>query len=259
MPTERVEIPAAEGRRLPGRLETPDEGAPRAWAVFAHCFSCGKDGLAAVRVSRALARRGVGVLRFDFAGIGGEDGEFGADDFSNDVEDLVCAARWLESQGRPVELMVGHSLGGAAALLAAPQIPELRALATIAAPADAAHVIEQFDHAVPEIERRGLAQVTLSGRPFTVTRGFLDDLRSHAEARASARLRCGFLVMHAPEDETVSIDNARTLFEAAKHPKSFVSLEGADHLLSRREDADYAAGVICAWAERYLSPPAARG
>lgn len=253
MPTERTAIPGAGGRTLAGRLEVPN-GAVRAWAVFAHCFTCGKDGLAAVRVSRALARRGVGVLRFDFAGIGGADGDFDAGDFSNDVADLVCAARWLEAQGRPVELLVGHSLGGAAALLAAAEIPELRALATIASPADAAHVIEHFVEAVPEIERTGRADVTLSGRRFTVTREFLHDLQRHEESRAAAALRCGYLVMHAPGDETVGVENARLLFEAARHPKSFVALEGADHLLSHKADADYAAGVICAWAERYLSP-----
>lgn len=253
MSTERLTFPAAGGRTLAARLEVPS-GTVRAWAVFAHCFTCGKDGLAAVRVSRALARRGVGVLRFDFAGIGGADGGFDGDDFSNDVADLVCAARWLEAQGRPVELLVGHSLGGAAALLAAAEMPDLRALATIASPADAAHVLEHFGDALPEIERTGRADVTLSGRRFTVTREFLADLQRHEESRAASALTCGYLVMHAPGDETVDIDNARLLFEAARHPKSFVSLDGADHLLSRKADADYAAGVICAWAERYLSP-----
>lgn len=251
MPTETVKVGGAGGRRLDGRLERPT-GDVRGWALFAHCFSCGKEGLAAIRVSRALAARGIGVLRFDFAGIGGADSHFDEGEFSADVADLTAAAALMGAQGRPIGLMVGHSLGGAAALLAAASIDSLKALATIGAPADAAHVIRQFGEEAAEIEAKGSARVTLAGRPFTVTRGFLEDLRRHAEQRAAGTLKCGLLVMHSPQDETVGIEEARGIYDAAKHPKSFVALPGADHLLTREADADYAAGVIAAWAERYL-------
>lgn len=220
--------------------------------MFAHCFSCGKDGLAATRVARALAAAGIATLRFDFAGIGGSEGDFGDDGISGDVEDIRLAAAFMAGLGRPPRLLVGHSLGGAAILAAASSLAEVRAVATIGAPIDAAHVVEQFAGAVAAIEDRGDAPITLAGRTFSVTRRFLEDVRAHDQEARLKTLRCALLILHAPTDEVVGIDNAGAIFAAARHPKSFVALDGADHLLTRPGDAAYAAAVIAAWAEPYL-------
>jgi len=259
MPTERLSFPGHARHPLDARLEVP-AGTPRAHALFAHCFTCGKDSLAAARVSRALAERGVATLRFDFTGLGESEGAFGNTGFSGDVEDLRLAAAFMIEGGRAPELLVGHSLGGAAALAAAASIPSVRAVATIGAPLEAAHVMERFSAAVAEIESDGDAVIDIGGQPFTLTRRFLDDVRAHDQAGRLKALRCGLLVMHSPADAVVDIAEAGAIFAAARHPKSFVSLADADHLLSDPEDAAYAAGVIAAWAERYLSgaPSAAR-
>jgi putative redox protein len=241
-------------RRLSGRLEAP-ETTPRGWAIFAHCFTCGKDSLAASRVSRALSRSGIGVLRFDFAGSGENSVPLGDGGFAGDVNDLVAAAVAMAEAGMPASLLVGHSLGGSAALCAATKLPQIRAVATIAAPADVSHVLTQFDPS--ELERvmtEGKAEVRLSGRPFVVTRGFIEEIGTHRIEEHVTELRRPLLVMHAPRDEVVGIEHASRIFLAARHPKSFVSLDTADHLLTSSEDANYAAQLIGAWVMRYLPP-----
>ena len=242
------------GRRLSGRLEAP-EATPRGWAIFAHCFTCGKDSLAASRVARALSRAGIGVLRFDFAGVGKSPGVLGDGGFAADVDDVVAACEAMSAAGMQPALMVGHSLGGAAALSAATRLPAIRAVATIATPADVSHVLTQFDPA--ELERvmqDGQAEVQLSGREFVVTRRFIEEIGTTNVEEHAAQLHRPLLVMHAPRDELVGIEHASRIFLAAKHPKSFISLDTADHLLTNADDANYAAQMIGAWVTRYLPP-----
>lgn len=256
MRSKRFDFPGGQGHRLAARLDLPD-GAPRAHALFAHCFTCGKDIRAAGRLAAALAAEGIATLRFDFTGLGGSDGEFANTGFASNVEDLVAAADHLRGTGRPPAILIGHSLGGAAVLAAAARIPEVRAVATIGAPFEVEHVLHQFAAHVPEVEARGEAQVDLAGRPFTIRRGFVEDVRSQAQGPRIAALDRALLVMHAPLDSVVGIDNARQIFQAARHPKSFVALEGADHLLSGPGDAAYAAKVLAAWASRFVAAPEA--
>jgi putative redox protein len=257
MASERFDFPNAQGERLAAVLDRPD-GAPRAYALFAHCFTCGKDVLAAKRMAERLTACGVAVLRFDFTGLGASEGEFANTTFSSNVADLVAAADHLRRAHRAPALLIGHSLGGAAVLAAAAEIPEARAVVTIAAPADPHHVIGLFKERLEEIRERGEVEVTLAGRPFRVRREFLDDVAEQRLLERVAQLRKALLVLHAPTDQIVGIENASRIFTAAKHPKSFVSLADADHLLSRRSDAAYVANVIAAWAERYLdATPAA--
>lgn len=256
MPSTRVDFPGSQGHALAGRLDTPD-GMPRAWALFAHCFTCSKDTKAAAYIARALADAGFGVLRFDFTGLGGSGGDFSNTHFSSNVDDLVAAADWLREHHGPPALLVGHSLGGTAVLAAAERIADALAVATVGAPCDPAHVTHQFGSDLSVIERDGQALVKLAGREFTIRQSFIDDVSGQPQAARIRALRRPLLVLHAPGDAVVKIDNARHLFEAALHPKSFVSLDGADHLLTRAADAQYAAGVIAAWAARYL--PTASG
>lgn len=255
MPNQRVEFPGSQGHSLAGRLDTP-EGAVRAWAVFAHCFTCSKDTKAAAYVAQELAREGYGVLRFDFTGLGGSGGDFANTNFSSNVDDLVAAADWLRRHHGPPTLLIGHSLGGAAVLAAAERVPDARAVATLGAPFDPAHVTHQFGAGLQVIEAEGQARVQLGGRPFTIRRSFIDDVNGQAQAQRIRALRRPLLVMHAPGDSVVEMDNARRIFEAALHPKSFVALDGADHLLTRADDAHFAARVMAAWASRYLPSPA---
>jgi uncharacterized OsmC-like protein/alpha-beta hydrolase superfamily lysophospholipase len=240
------------GYRLSGVLEAP-VATVRGWAIFAHCFTCGKDSLAAARIARGLARAGIGVLRFDFAGVGASGGDFAASTFAADAGDLLAAGEAMVGAGMTPELLVGHSLGGSAALVAAGAMPTVRAVATLAAPADVAHVLHHFDaDSLARIRTRGEAEVRLGERDFIVRQSFIDDLSRHDLKDAVADLHRAFLILHAPTDETVGIDNATTLFLAAKHPKSFISLDTADHLLTRPRDAEYAADAIAAWASRYI-------
>lgn len=240
------------GDQLAARLDLPD-GDPLAFALFAHCFTCSKDLAAASRISRGLADHGFGVLRFDFTGLGSSEGEFANTDFSSNVEDLVRAADWLRTNHQAPAVLIGHSLGGAAILAAASQVPEAVAVATIGAPFDPAHVTELFPPAVrDQLERDGVADVQLAGRTFQVRRQLLDDLDAQNQTVAIRGLRRALLVFHSPIDQVVDVDNARQIFEAARHPRSFVSLDGADHLLTRRADAVYVAAVLSAWASRYL-------
>lgn len=251
MPSQRVEFPSSQGELLAGRLDTPD-AAPRAWAVFAHCFTCSKDSKAATYIARALAEAGFGVLRFDFTGLGGSDGDFSNTHFTSNVDDLVAAADWLrQTHGAPA-LLIGHSLGGAAVLAAANQVADCRAVATLGAPFDPAHVTHQFGDGLTLIDEHGEATVQLAGRPFKIKQAFIDDLTGQPQAARIRQLRRPLMVLHSPEDSVVSIDNARQIFETALHPKSFLALDGADHLLTQVEDAEFAAGLIAAWSTRYL-------
>jgi putative redox protein len=251
MPTERFQFTGSEGQQLAAALDTPD-GPASAYALFAHCFTCGKDGLAAKRIAVALAAKGIAVLRFDFTGLGSSEGDFANSTFSSNVADLVRAAGHLrETRGAPV-LLIGHSLGGAAVLAAADQIPEAKAVVTVAAPSDPSHVTGLFTGSIEDIRKQGKAEVSLAGRPFTIKREFLDDVAEHSLAGHIAKLHKALLVMHAPTDDTVGIENATRIFVTARHPKSFVSLAGADHLLSDRRDSVYVANVVTAWASRYL-------
>ena len=251
MRNERFDFPNAEGHVLAGRLERP-LGEPKAYALFAHCFTCGKDVRAAKRIAERLTEAGIAVLRFDFTGLGMREGEFANTTFSSNVADLVAAANHLRQTHRAPALLIGHSLGGAAVLAAAGDIPEARAVVTIAAPSDPRHVTGLFRQHVEDIRQKGELDVTLAGRTFRIRREFLDDVAEQRLLPSVAALRKALLVFHAPTDDLVGIDNASHIFTAAKHPKSFVSLADADHLLSRPSDAAYVANVMAAWAERYL-------
>lgn len=255
MPTRAFDFLNAASERLSGRLELP-VGPVRAWALFAHCFTCGKDNKAAVRIARRLAGAGIGVLRFDFTGLGASEGEFGGTGFSHNVDDLVIAAEAMDAAGMPPMLLVGHSLGGAAVIAAAGSLPGIRAVAAIAAPFEVDHVLSQFDPgALARIELEGQGMVSIGGRPFAVGRELVRNLREQELGAHLATLRRPLLLLHSPVDQTVGIDNVTSLYLAAKHPKSYISLDGADHLLSRSEDADFAADMIGAWATRYLPEP----
>jgi uncharacterized OsmC-like protein/alpha/beta superfamily hydrolase len=251
MPAERFDFANAQGARLAALLDRPD-GPIRAVALFAHCFTCGKDNKAARLIAHSLVSHGVAVLRFDFTGLGGSEGEFANTTFSSNVDDLIAAADHLRAQVAAPAILIGHSLGGAAVLAAAHRIAEARAIVTIAAPFDPAHVAGLFAGRLEDIKSEGEVAVTLAGRTFRVRRALLDDIAEQNLAARIAGLRKALLVFHSPTDETVGIDNASRIFTAAKHPKSFISLAGADHLLRRPSDAAYVAHVIAAWAERYL-------
>lgn len=252
MPQQNISFTGVHGGTLAGVLDVP-EGRARAWAVFAHCFTCSKESHAAVRISRALAARGVGVLRYDFTGLGESGGDFADATFSSDVANLVAAAEMMRGQGRAPQLLVGHSLGGAAVVAAAGRIPGITAVATLNAPAHPSHAAHLLDEVTEELSSAGQACVRIGGRSFTVRQGLIDDLDGQDQRDRLASLDAALLVMHAPTDEVVGVDNARELFDLARHPKSFVALDGADHLLSRREDARYVADVLVAWTSRYLA------
>jgi len=256
MPTEKFQFEGEGGHHLAAALDLP-EGEPTAYALFAHCFTCGKDVLAAKRIAVALAAKGIATLRFDFTGLGSSEGDFANSTFSSNVADLVRAADHLRQTKKAPAILIGHSLGGAAILAAAGQVPEARAVVTIAAPSDPGHVTGLFKDHVENIRTQGQARVSLAGRPFTITRQFLEDVAENPLMDKIAHLRKALLVMHSPTDDTVGIDNATSIFVRAKHPKSFVSLSGADHLLSDRRDSSYVADMIAAWATRYVDFAAA--
>ncbi len=251
MPAKKLTFIGSRGFPLAARLELP-ETSPLAYAIFAHCFTCSKDVFAATRISEALALQGIAVLRFDFTGLGASGGEFANTNFSSNIEDLKLAAAYLREHYGAPQLLIGHSLGGAAVLAVAGDIPEVRAVATINAPADAAHAIHAFGMSVANIERDGEAEVNLAGRNFKIRKDFLDDVRSQQLANKIATMRRPLLIFHAPGDTVVGIENAAEIFTVAKHPKSFVSLDDADHLLTQRADAIYVANVLGSWAARYL-------
>lgn len=249
---ERVAFPGGHGTELAARLDLP-AGPPKAFALFAHCFTCGKDLRSAGRLAAALTDAGFGVLRFDFTGLGSSEGEFANTNFSSNTEDLRAAVEWLRAEHSAPQILVGHSLGGAAVLAVAGEIDEVRAVVTIGAPSNTQHLTALFTDSVDEIAAEGEACVSLAGRHFTITQQFLDDLDEHAVDERVAAMKKPLLVMHSPIDNTVGIENASEIFAAARHPKSFMALDGADHLLSTAADADFAAGAIAAFASRYVS------
>ena len=257
MRTERLEFANEKGEKLAALVDLP-LGKPVAFALFAHCFTCGKDNVSAKRISERLAMCGVAVLRFDFTGLGMSEGEFADTHFSSNVDDLVAAGDHLRKTYGAPAILIGHSLGGAAVLAAAHRIPDARAVVTIAAPSDPAHVVGLFKDHVDKIREQGQVEVQLAGRPFRIKREFLDDVAEQRIEDCLANLRKALLVFHSPTDDIVGIENASRIFTTAKHPKSFVSLAGADHLLSKKDDAVYVANVIAAWAERYLEQTAER-
>ena len=249
--SERLEFPNPQGVMLAARLDWP-VGKVRAFALFAHCFTCSKDILAATRISTALAEQGLAVLRFDFTGIGGSGGDFGNTNFSTNVDDLVAAAEFLAEQHEAPKVLIGHSLGGAAVLAAAGRIPAAMAVATIGAPCDPEHVAHLLEEKRAEIEAKGEAEITLGGQTLRITRQFLEDIGQQPMQEAIGKLRKAILVLHSPVDQVVGIDNASRIFQAAKHPKSFISLNQADHLLTNRADSAYVATLLAAWAGRYI-------
>jgi len=250
--TERLTFINDQGHELAARLDKP-VGVTKAYALFAHCFTCTKDIFAANRIAKGLSEAGIAVLRFDFTGLGASEGEFANSNFSSNLQDLISAANHMREHFEAPKILIGHSLGGAAVLGVAQYIPEVLAVSTIGAPADPAHVIHNFGSSLDEIEEKGEAEVSLAGRPFRIQKQFIDDVSGQKLLNAVKNLNKALLIFHAPKDETVGIDNAGQIFQAAMHPKSFVSLDDADHLLTRHVDAAYVGDLISAWAGRYIS------
>ncbi|MEM1442074.1 MAG: bifunctional alpha/beta hydrolase/OsmC family protein [Verrucomicrobiota bacterium] len=252
MKTESHTFENGDGHQLAARLDLPGVGLPSAYALFAHCFTCGKDLKVVTRISEALTELGIGVFRFDFPGLGQSEGEFGAATFSSNVDDLYRASRYLEEIAEGPQILIGHSLGGAAVLRAAPLIESVKAVATIGAPNDPAHVTHLLSTKLDEIREKGQASVEVARREFLIQREFVEDLERISTEEASGHLGKALLILHSPIDEIVGIENAAGIYSQAKHPKSFVSLDNADHLLTKESDARYAARTIAMWAERYL-------
>jgi len=252
MKSLKVSFPNQAGITLAGNLELPEDEQPLAYAVFAHCFTCTRQNTAATNIARALSRQRIAVLRFDFTGLGNSNGDFSATTFSDNVEDLLAAAQFLASEYQAPQILIGHSLGGAAVLHAAAKMHTVAAVATIAAPYHPRHTLKLFEDSRQEIETNGQATVKIDGRPFTIRKDFLEDLKEHDPKDVIGRLKAALLIMHSPRDMIVAIDNAAQIYQAAKHPKNFISLDPADHLLTRKEDSRYAAEMIATWARRYL-------
>ena len=256
--SEKITFKGSLGEELAARLDMPD-GNPNAFALFAHCFTCTKDIFAASRIAEGLNAHGIAVLRFDFTGLGASGGDFANTNFTSNVGDLVAAAAHMRENFEAPKIIIGHSLGGAAVLAAAPQIDEVEAVCTIGAPSDPGHVANNFGDYIKKIDSEGEADVTLVGRPFKIKKQFLDDIRGQKLTESLGTLGKALLVFHSPIDNVVGIENAQEIYIAAKHPKSFVSLDDADHLLSKRADAVYCANVIAAWAERYIGTSRVEG
>lgn len=255
---EKVTFENATGDVLAARLDMPIDGDPIAYALFAHCFTCTKNLKAVGNISNALTQHGIAVLRFDFTGLGESEGDFADTNFSSNIDDLLAAAVFLKENYTAPSMLVGHSLGGAAVLQAAHQLESVKAVVTIGAPFDPEHVIHLFDASLEEIEAAGSAQVDLGGRPFTVKKQFVDDLKAQRVAETLATLKRPLLIFHSPVDQTVGVENAALIFKAAKHPKSYISLDEADHLLSEATDSEYVGTVLAAWAQKYLGAPQAQ-
>lgn len=251
----KVSFKNAEGLDLSGYLELPLNSHPHSYVLFAHCFTCNKNYFAVKNIARALSAQGYGVLRFDFSGLGESDGEFADTTFSGNVEDLISAAKYLEAEYKAPEMLIGHSLGGAAVIFAAAQLPSVKSIVTIGAPSSPVHVKHLLKSNMQEIEEKGVAEVNVGGRNFTIKKNFLDDINTYDLATFAKDLKKAFLIMHSPQDPVVAISNAEALYKQVKHPKSFVSLDGADHLLTNDKDSEYAGKVIASWASRYLEIP----
>ncbi len=256
MKSNKVSFVNANGYQLSARLEMPINQHPHSYAIFAHCFTCSKNLTAVRNISRALNLSGMAVLRFDFTGLGDSEGEFSDTNFTSNVEDLIAAAQFLKDNYQPASMLVGHSLGGAAVLCAAARLPEIKAVTTIGAPFAPDHVSHLLAEGIDEIEQSGQATVNIGGRPFQVKKQFLEDIREQELSEKIQKLDKALLVMHSPQDLTVSIDNAAKIYLAARHPKSFISLDGADHLLSNKLDSNYAGEMIACWVKRFLQVPA---
>lgn len=252
MSFQKLRFENPEGDALAARLDLPENESPCAYALFAHCFTCSKDLRAVGSISRALNRHGIGVLRFDFTGLGESEGDFADTNFSSNVDDLVVAANYLAEHREAPRILVGHSLGGAAVLQAAHRLDSVQAVSTIGAPADPEHVTRHLEDAIEDIKEQGEARITLAGRTFTIRKQFLDDLAATKMEETIATLDRALLIFHSPVDRTVGIDNAARIFQAAKHPKSYISLDDADHLLTEPSDAEYVGVVLGAWAEKYV-------
>ena len=255
----RLKFLNKEGLNLGARLELPVDGKPENYAIFAHCFTCNKNLNAVRNISRALTQNKMGVLLFDFAGLGESEGQFEDTNFSSNISDLVAAADYLEEHYQAPQIMIGHSLGGAAVIQAAAQVNSIRAVATIGAPADPPHVVHLFKEELAEIESSGEATVDIGGRPFTIKKQFVDDLQANPMEQVLPALGKALLIMHSPQDNIVGIDNAATLYTQARHPKSFITLDGADHLMSNPADSEYAGHIISSWASRYVVPATSPG
>lgn len=255
MPVKKFTFENIAGDQLVGRLNIPADGKPVAYALFAHCFTCTKNLKAVGHISQAMMDQGIAVLQFDFTGLGESEGDFADTNFSSNVTDLIVAAEFLEEAHEGPQILIGHSLGGAAVLQAAASIPACRAVATIGAPADPEHVTHLIADAREKIEQEGQATVKLAGRSFTIKKQFLDDLEEAKMETSIKTLERALLVCHSPVDQTVGIDNASRIFLAARHPKSFLSLDTADHLLMDESDARYVGRAIAAWAGKYLDLP----
>ena len=252
---EKLTFENDQGDHLAARLDLPVDGDPIAYALFAHCFTCSKNLKAVANISRALTRQGIAVLRFDFTGLGESEGDFADTNFSSNIDDLVAAAVFLEEQHEAPSILVGHSLGGAAVLQVAHRLDSVKAVATIGAPYDPQHVEHLFEQSLGEIEQQGLASVNIGGRPFTVKKQFIDDLRDQRAKDNIAALKRALLLFHSPVDTIVDIENAALIFKTARHPKSFISLDHADHLLSDAADSEYVGAVLGAWARKYIGAP----
>ncbi|MFU8842703.1 MAG: alpha/beta fold hydrolase [Bacteroidales bacterium] len=253
MRSPKLGFKSYEGETLKARLDLPADRKPGSFALFAHCFTCNKNLSAVRNISRALTSAGFGVLRFDFTGLGESDGDFADTNFSSNIQDLQAATAYLEKNYAAPSLLIGHSLGGAAVLYAAAKMDSVKAIATIGAPSDPKHVTHLITHDLDEIDTKGYAEVSIGGRPFTIKKQFIDDLKAVDMSLVLKNLRKAVLIAHSPQDNIVGIDNAGEIFKAARHPKSFVSLDGADHLLSKAEDSNYIGGVIANWAKRYIN------
>jgi len=252
MKSKKLRFPGSTGVDLAGRIDLPDESEPTAFALFAHCFTCSKDFKAVVNISKALTARGLGVFRFDFTGLGESEGDFADTTFSSNIDDLLAAITYMADEFETPRILIGHSLGGAAVIQAALKTEECRAVGIIAAPYDPSHVKHLLSEKADEIERKGEATVTIAGRSFTIKKQFLDDLENEALKTELGNLRRPLIVFHSPIDNVVGIDNAAKIFMAAKHPKSFISLDQADHILSNERDSKYTGAIIAEWASKYV-------
>lgn len=251
MGSKKIEFTGSTGETLSAKIDFP-ESTPKAFALFAHCFTCSKDLKAVGNITKALAKKGIATFRFDFTGLGQSSGNFADTNFSSNVGDLIAAYKFMCDQFKAPAILIGHSLGGAAVLQAKHSMPEIKAIATIGAPAEPTHVKDNFEMSLDEIEEKGEARVSLAGRPFTIKKQFLDDLEENKMEQFIVSLNCALIVFHSPIDNTVGINNATKIFKSAKHPKSFISLDKADHLLTNKSDSEYLGHVLGTWANKYI-------